>query len=195
MGFEVPLSYTRRNSAITKRLGRLVMRLSGWRFEGNLPDVPKVLISVAPHTTNWDFVVGVMGLWSLDLKLSFIGKHTLFRGWFGTWLRSLGGIPADRRAKRGLVGEVVDAFNGAEKMVLALSPEGTRARDKGFKSGFLHIAYGANVPIVLAYFDFKNQVIGFGPIFYPTGDVESDLEFVVNFYRPIRGKYLKTWQT
>jgi len=195
MAFEAPLSYARRNSAVTKCLGRLMMRLCGWRFEGALPDFPKVLISIAPHSSNWDFVVGVMGLWSMDLKLSFIGKHTLFRGWFGTWLRSLGGIPADRSAKRGLVGEVVDAFNAADRTVLALSPEGTRAPDKGFKSGFLHIAYGANVPILLAYFDFKSRVIGFGPIFYPTGNIESDLEFVIDFYRPIRGKYLKTWQT
>ena len=126
MAFEAPASYSRRNGVITKRIGRMVMRASGWRFEGELPDVPKVLISVAPHTSNWDFVIGVMGLWSLDLKLSFIGKHTLFRGWFGTWLRSLGGIPADRRAKNGLVGAVVAAFDATDRMILALSPEGVR---------------------------------------------------------------------
>jgi 1-acyl-sn-glycerol-3-phosphate acyltransferase len=195
MAFEAPLSYARRNGTITKRIGRTVMRISGWRFEGELPDVPKVLISVAPHTSNWDFVVGVMGLWSLDIKLSFIGKHTLFRGWFGTWLRSLGGIPADRRAKNGLVGDVVAAFNARDHMILALSPEGTRTLDKGFKSGFLHIAYGAKAPVLLAYFDFKNRVIGFGPLFYTTGNIEADLKHVIDFYRPIRGKYLKAWQS
>lgn len=195
MAFEAPFSYARRNGTITKRIGRMVMRISGWRFEGALPDVPKVLISVAPHTSNWDFVVGVMGLWSLDIKLSFIGKHTLFRGWFGTWLRSLGGIPADRRAKNGLVGDVVDAFNATDRMILALSPEGTRTLDKGFKSGFLHIAYGAKAPVLLAYFDFKNRVIGFGPLFYPTGNIDADLKHVIDFYRPIRGKYLKAWQS
>jgi 1-acyl-sn-glycerol-3-phosphate acyltransferase len=190
----VPLSYARRHGVITKRIGELAMRLSGWRFVGELPDVPKVLISVAPHTTNWDFVISVMALWTLDLRLSFIGKHTLFRGWFGTWLRSLGGIPADRRAKNGMVGAVVDAFNESDRMVLALSPEGTRRQDTQFKSGFLHIAQGAKVPILLAYFDFENRVIGFGPLFVPTGDTAADLKTIIDFYRPIRGKYVKAWQ-
>ena len=171
-----------------------MMRLAGWRFTGELPDLPKLVIAVAPHTSNWDFVVGVMALWSLDIKLSFIGKHTLFRGLFGRWLRSLGGIPADRTKAHGLVGEVVDAFNAADRMILALSPEGTRAADKGFKSGFLHIASGANVPIVLAYFDFPNRQVGFGPLFTPSGDTERDMKAVLEFYRPMRGKYLKHWQ-
>ena len=79
----VPASYERRHSVFSKALGRAMMRLSGWHIEGNLPDLPKVVISVAPHTTNWDFVIGVMVLWALDIKISFLGKHTLFRGVFG----------------------------------------------------------------------------------------------------------------
>ena len=170
------------------------MRLAGWRFTGELPDLPKFVIAVAPHTSNWDFVIGVMALWSLDIKISFIGKHTLFHGLFGRWLWSLGGIPADRTQAHGLVGEVVSAFNATDRMILALSPEGTRAAGKGFKSGFLHIANGANVPIVLAYFDFPNRQVGFGPLFTPSGDIERDMQAVLAFYRPIRGKYLKHWQ-
>ena len=175
-------------------IGRVVMRLSGWRFAGQLPEVPKVVIAVAPHTSNWDFVVGIMALWALDIKIAFIGKHTLFRGLFGRWLRSLGGIPADRTKAHGLVGEVVAAFNATDRLILALAPEGTRAADKGFKSGFLHMARGANVPIVLVYFDFPNRTVGFGPLFTPSGDVERDMNEVLDFYRPIRGKYLKNWQ-
>ena len=175
-------------------IGRVVMRLSGWRFAGQLPEVPKVVIAVAPHTSNWDFVVGIMALWALDIKIAFIGKHTLFRGLFGRWLRSLGGIPADRTKAHGLVGEVVNAFKSSDRMILALSPEGTRTLSKGFKSGFLHIAQGANVPIVLAYFDFPNRTIGFGPVFTPSGDVERDMRAILDFYRPVRGRYLKQWQ-
>ena len=170
------------------------MRVTGWRFSGSFPDVPKFIISVAPHTSNWDFVVGVMALWALDIRISFIGKHTLFKGVFGTWLRSLGGIPVDRRKAQGVVGEVVDAFNASEQMIFALAPEGTRQLDKGFKSGFLHMAHGAQVPIVLAYFDFSARTICFGKVFTTTGNVEQDLQTVLAYYRPVRGKYIKDWQ-
>ena len=190
----VPASYARRGGFIAKPLGRLLMRLSGWRFAGDLPDVPKVVISVAPHTTNWDFVVGVMALWALDIKISFLGKHTLFRGLFGRWMRSIGGIPVDRSQSHGIVGETVAAFDRVDRMVLAIAPEGTRQLDKGFKTGFLRIAHDAKAPVLLAYFDFSRKVVGFGPLFMPGGDVDSDMKQILDFYRPIRGKYRKVWQ-
>lgn len=196
--FPIPAQYVRRNAPVANFIGRTAMRLSGWRFAGELPDLPKFVITVAPHTSNWDFVIGVMALFTLDIRLNFIGKHTLFSGFFGSlfgrWLRSLGGIPADRTKAHGLVGEVVDAFKANDRMILALSPEGTRTLSKGFKSGFLHIAQGANVPIVLAYFDFPNRTVGFGPLFVPSGDVARDMKAILDFYRPIRGRYLKQWQ-
>jgi 1-acyl-sn-glycerol-3-phosphate acyltransferase len=192
--FEAPRGYVRRGGHITRWLGRTAMRLSGWRFEGAMPDIPKVLISVAPHTTNWDFVVGVMALWSLDIKLSFIGKHTLFRGVFGRWMRSLGGIAVDRRAAHGVVGTLVDAFNAADRMVLAVAPEGTRALDKGFKNGFLYIAHGAHVPVLLAYFDFSKKTVGFGPLLTTSDDTDADLKKIMAFYQPIRGRFVKDWQ-
>ncbi len=170
------------------------MRVSGWRFDGVFPDVPKLIISVAPHTSNWDFVVGIMALWALDIRISFIGKHTLFVGPFGAWLRSLGGIPVDRSKSHGVVGEVIDAFNASDKMIFALAPEGTRKLDKGFKSGFLHMAHGAQVPIVLAYFDFPGRCICFGKQIRTSGDAERDLQTVLDYYRPVRGKYIKDWQ-
>ncbi len=177
-----------------RALGRAMMRVSGWKFAGALPDVPKVVIAVAPHTTNWDFVIGVMALWTLDLKLSFLGKHTLFRGVFGRWMRSIGGIPVDRSKAHGVVGDAIEAFNANRRLLLAIAPEGTRTLAKGFKSGFLHIANGAQVPVVLAYFDFPNRTIGFGPLITPSGDVDKDLRTILDFYRPIRGKYVKDWQ-
>lgn len=190
----VPASYQRRGGVLTKGLGRLLLRLAGWKFEGTLPDVPKVLVAVAPHTTNWDFIIGVLTLWALDIKISFLGKHTLFKGLFGRWMRSIGGIPVDRSASHGVVGETVRAFAANEQMVLAMAPEGTRQLDKGFKTGFLHIARGAGVPVQLAYFDFSRKVVGFGPMITTTGDVDRDLRTVLDFFRPIRGKYRKVWQ-
>ena len=190
----VPASYARRGGVITKALGKVLMRLAGWRFEGILPDVPKVVISVAPHTTNWDFVIGVLTLWALDIKVSFLGKHTLFRGWFGKWMRSIGGIPVDRSQSHGVVGESAAAFDRAERMVLAIAPEGTRQLDKGFKTGFLRIAYEAKAPVLLVFFDFSRKVVGFGPLFQPSGDIDSDMKKIHDFYRPIRGRYRKVWQ-
>ena len=190
----VPASYARRGGVITKALGSLLLRLAGWRIEGELPDVPKVVIAVAPHTTNWDFVIGVLTLWALDVRISFLGKHTLFRGWFGRWMRSIGGIPVDRSQAHGIVGETVVAFNRVERMVLAIAPEGTRQLNKGFKTGFLHIAHEAKVPVLLAFFDFSRKAVGFGPLFEPSGDVEGDMKKILDFYRPVRGKYRKVWQ-
>ncbi len=190
----VPASYERRGGVLTKAAGRLLLRLAGWRIEGALPDLPKVLVAVAPHTTNWDFVIGVLTLWALDIKISFLGKHTLFKGLFGRWMRSIGGIPVDRSASHGVVGESVRAFAACEKMVLAMAPEGTRQLDKGFKTGFLHIARGAQVPVQLAYFDFSRKVVGFGPLITTTDDPAHDLKRVLDFFRPIRGKYRKVWQ-
>jgi 1-acyl-sn-glycerol-3-phosphate acyltransferase len=190
----IPASYERRGGVLTKAIGRFFYRLAGWKFAGRLPDVPKVVVAVAPHTTNWDFVLGVLVLWALDFKVSFLGKHTLFKGWFGKWMRSIGGIPVDRNAAHGVVGDAVAAIKAADKMVFALSPEGTRKQVAGFKTGFLHIAHGAGVPILLVYFDFANKTVGFGPLVTTTGDTERDIKTIVEFFKPIRGKYVKSWQ-
>ena len=190
----VPVSYARRGGVFSSALGKILMRLSGWRIEGVLPDVPKIVIAVAPHTTNWDFVIGVMVLWALDIKISFLGKHTLFRGMFGKWMRSIGGIPVERESTHGVVGEVVQAFANTDRMVLALTPEGTRRLDRGFRKGFIYIAHGAGVPILLAYFDFSRKVIGFGPMLTPSGDADRDLAKILDFYRPVHGKFRKDWQ-
>ncbi|MEP7156311.1 MAG: 1-acyl-sn-glycerol-3-phosphate acyltransferase [Betaproteobacteria bacterium] len=190
----VPASYQRRGGVVGKALGNFLFHLAGWRIEGDLPDVPKVLIAVAPHTSNWDFIVGVLALLTLDIKISFLGKHTIFRGWFGRWVRSMGGIPVDRAQPHGVVGETVAAFAATDKLVLAMAPEGTRQLDKGFKTGFLRIAHAAQVPVLLAYFDFERRVVGFGPMFTPSGDVDGDMKIILDFYRPMHGKYRKVWQ-
>lgn len=190
----VPASYARRGGVITKALGRLVLRFMGWRFEGVMPDVPKLVVAVAPHTSNWDFVIGALGIWALDIQISFLGKHTLFHGWFGRWVRSIGGIPVDRSQSHGVVGETVAAFDRVDRMVLAIAPEGTRQLDKDFKSGFLHIAYAAKTPVLLAFFDFSRKVVGFGPLIIPSGDAARDMIQIHAFYRPIRGRYRKRWQ-
>jgi 1-acyl-sn-glycerol-3-phosphate acyltransferase len=190
----VPAQYLRRNNAFTRGIGQLMLRVSGWRIVGRLPDVPKLVVSVAPHTSAWDFVIGVMALFALDIRIAFLGKHTLFTGLLSYFIRAIGGIAVDRAKPHGIVGDVIAAINTADKMVFALAPEGTRQLDKGFKTGFLHIAYGAKVPICLTYFDFEKKVVCFGDVLVASGDVSADMEKVIAFYQPVRGRYRKTWQ-
>lgn len=172
---------------MSRWLGRSAFAVGGWQFSGDLPDIRKFVVIVAPHTSNWDFFVGVMALWALDLRLSFLGKHTIFVWPVSAWLRSIGGIPVDRSSAHGFVGEVINAFAGKEQMWFAIAPEGTRKKVEHFRSGFLHIAAGAGVPVVLVYLDFAKRVIGFGPLMNPSLDVAADLAQVEAFYQTVHG--------
>ena len=177
----------RRGGTLAPWIGRWLMMMTGWKFEGTPPDLPRLVIAVAPHTSNWDTVVGVMALWALDLRLSFLAKHTLFVWPASAWLHSIGGIPVDRSAPHGFVGEAIKAFAGKEQMWFALTPEGTRRKVERFRSGFLHIAAGAGVPVVLVYLDFAKRVVGFGPLLNPSVDVAADLAQVEAFYQTVHG--------
>lgn len=163
-------------------IGRLLLGLGGWRFEGTIPDVPRMVLMVAPHTSNWDFLTGVSVKLGLRLGARFVGKHTLFRWPLGSFMRWLGGVPVDRNAAAGFVGEAARAVREADGMVLVIAPEGTRKRAP-WKSGFYRIALAAGVPIVLCGFDYSRRVIFFGPLFTPTGDYERDLAEIRSHYR------------
>jgi 1-acyl-sn-glycerol-3-phosphate acyltransferase len=184
----VGASVPRRGNAATRAFGAFVLRLMRFRLEGEIPDLPKFVIAVAPHTSNWDFIVGAGTMFALDLRLTFIGKHTLFRGPLAPLMRWMGGVPVDRSAPHGLVGEAVRAFDGIERRVLAIAPEGTRSRVERFKSGFLHIARGASVPVLFATLDWGNRVVRLGPLMQPGEDIEADLQRVETFYANVRGR-------
>jgi 1-acyl-sn-glycerol-3-phosphate acyltransferase len=163
----------------------------GWRISGSLPNQSKFVVIAAPHTSNWDFVVGLAAAMALDVDAHWIGKHTIFRWPFGPLMRHLGGIPVNRSATSGLVEQIVERFANSEGFVLGLAPEGTRKHVSRWKSGFYHIAAGAGVPIVCGYFDFEAKEVGIGPVIDPSGDYEADLDMIVRFYAPIRGKRSK----
>ena len=184
LGASVP----RRGSAPVRALGRAVLGVLGWRVTGAVPDLPKFVIAVAPHTSNWDFVVGAATMFALDLKLTFIGKHTLFRWPIAGLMRWMGGVPVDRSAPHGVVGETVNAMAGVEQRVLAIAPEGTRRRGARFKSGFLHIARGANVPVVLASLDYAARCVRLGPSFMPGADIDAELRRVEAFFATVKGR-------
>ena len=168
--------------------GRLLLGVLGWRIEGEMPNLRKFVIAVAPHTSNWDFVVGVAVMFALDLRLSFIGKHTLFAGPFAPILRWMGGVPVDRSSPHGVVGESVRAFAEVDRRVLAIAPQGTRRPVPHFKSGFLHIARGAGVPILLATLDYGTKSVRLGPLVNPAEDVESERERIEAFFSKVKGR-------
>lgn len=165
-----------RGNRFSRRVGRLGMRLlGGWRIEGELPQTRQAIIPVAPHTSNWDFFVGVFVMLALGLKLSFLGKHTIFRFPVNRLLRWLGGIPVDRRAAQGVVGQMVDEFKQRHELILALAPEGTRTKVTEWKKGFVHIAKAAQVPVVPVAMDFSRKVIDIRPAMMITGEIDAEL--------------------
>jgi 1-acyl-sn-glycerol-3-phosphate acyltransferase len=184
LGDQIPL----RGNALARAFGHAVVRLLGWRVEGELPNLPKFVVAVAPHTSNWDFVVGIAVMFALDLRIGFLGKHTLFRWPFGGLMRWMGGIPVDRASPHGVVGDSIAAFSRMERRILAIAPEGTRRQVAHFKSGFLQIARGANVPVLLASLDYEARAVRFGPTFTPGEDVEADRRRTEAFFSTVRGK-------
>lgn len=167
-----------------------IFKLIGWRIEGSLPtDLKKYIIAVAPHTSNWDFVIGVMARSILRLQRGrFLGKDSLFKPPFGWFFRWLGGYPVDRSGKHDMVQQVVAIFNNHDEFILALAPEGTRKKVSKLRTGFYYIALGANVPIIPVGFDFglKQVVIGNG--FVPTGAIDKEIQQLIQFYSVIKGK-------
>jgi 1-acyl-sn-glycerol-3-phosphate acyltransferase len=169
-------------------LAKTLLTLFGWRVEGRMPDAPKCVLIVAPHTSNWDFPVMLALAVALRIKATWMGKHTLFRPPYGWIMRRLGGLPIDRTARNNVVEQAVEWFRTRDRLVLAILPEGTRKRTPYWKSGFYHIAKGANVPIVLGYADFERKVGGIGGVIMPSGDAEADMAMIRDFYIGMVGK-------
>ena len=155
--------------------GRTYLRLSGWKVEGAFPETSKFVAIVAPHTSNWDFPLGLALMFATSLRVSWLGKHSIFKAPFRTFLLRLGGIPVDRRASNGVVGDCVRAFHAAPALLLALAPEGTRKGVSRWKSGFHAIAAGAGVPILPVAFDYRDHVVRLLPLFRPSGNLDLDL--------------------
>ncbi len=165
----------RTHGALTAGFGRWVLTLAGWRFEGGFPDVRKMMLIVVPHTSNWDFLVGLMAKFALRLECRFMAKDSLFWWPFGAFLRQMGGIAIDRAAADDVVMGSVRAYRDRERLILVITPEGTRSRVERWKTGFHRIARAAGVPIVLAVFDYRSKVVRLGPAFDATDDYDGDL--------------------
>jgi 1-acyl-sn-glycerol-3-phosphate acyltransferase len=170
-----------------RALGQAYLGFAGWRIEGAFPTESKYVLIVAPHTSNWDFTLGVAVLFALELRVSWLGKHAIFRAPFKRLLRWMGGIPVNRSASHGVVGECVKAFRDTPALMLALAPEGTRKGVNQWKTGFYRIAVQAGVPIMPVGFDFRTHTVQLMPLFHPTGDLEADLPILQAQYQAVHG--------
>ncbi|MDQ6647347.1 MAG: 1-acyl-sn-glycerol-3-phosphate acyltransferase [Pseudomonadota bacterium] len=172
-----------------RKMCRVVLRLCGWSFVGQFPDVPRAVLIAAPHSSWWDGVWGLLLKVGIGADVKFMGKQELFRGPLGGVLRGVGGMPIDRSGARGVVEQMVDEFAHRDAFWLGIAPEGTRKAVKRWKSGFWHIAHDAGVPLVTAWFNYPDKTIGVGPLFHTSDDMDADLARLREFYAPFRGKH------
>ncbi len=174
---------------MTKFLARKFLELTGCEPEGAPPAVARYVMIAAPHTSNWDLAYLLAIARVLDVKVSWMGKHTLFPWPMGWVMRRLGGIPIRRDRRGNMVQQMAAAFRERESLALVVPAEGTRRYVPYWKSGFYHIARAAEVPIVLGYLDFARKRGGFGPAIQPTGDVRGDMDQIRAFYADKVGKH------
>lgn len=171
-----------------QRLACAVARLARWRFE--IPALPdRCVITGAHHTSGMDFFVGMLALLASGMEIRWAAKDTLFFWPAGPILRSLGGLPVNRRARTNWVARMVETFAASRIFRLAILPEGTRRFTDHWKTGFYHIARLAGVPIVFAFADYERRVVGWGPSLMPTGDIEADFEVIREFYAGIHPRF------
>jgi 1-acyl-sn-glycerol-3-phosphate acyltransferase len=171
-------------------IARGLLGLYGWKVVGVIPEGLKRCVLIgAPHTSNWDFPVTILAGFALKMKVRWLGKDSLFNGVPGLFCQVTGGIPIDRSGAKDTVNQVVGVFKNHEKIFLTLSPEGTRGKTEFWRSGFYHIAKGAQVPILLGFVDYKHKVAGIGKVFAPAGNLLDDMKEIREFYSTVNAKY------
>jgi len=164
------------------------LRLGGWKMIGDWPDLPKAVLLAAPHTSNWDGfnMLAAAGWYRIDLK--WMGKKELTTGPLGGLVRAAGCVPVDRDGRNDMVTQMAEAFGQTDNMILAISPEGTRAKTPGWRSGFYHIAHKAGVPVIFSVLDYGTRTIRISGFLFPSGDYEADLVTIRSHYQTARGK-------
>lgn len=165
---------------------KLIMRLLGWRIQDTLPYRQKCVICVAPHTSNWDFVIGQLAYASIGRRSCFLMKKEWFIFPLGLFFKTIGGIPVNRGKTTSLSKRMINFFRQSEQLNLAITPEGTRSPNKNWHTGFLHIAEGAYVPIQCGVIDYSRKCVSINKEFTTTGDVDSDMQRVKDYFKEYR---------
>lgn len=170
-------------SRVVWRLLRALYHWKGYTLVNHPPHLPRFILVGAPHTSNWDFIYFAGAVQEVGISPRFIGKHTLFKWPMTRFMYDMGGMPINRASPRGYVNAVVDQVKAADQIALVIAPEGSRSSDGRWRSGFYHIATGANVPIVCAWVDEESGRAGFSEAIEPSGDFHADLARIAAFYR------------
>ena len=185
---QIPEQFRASHPILLQKIGKFFLKITGWKFKGDIPRSDRIILVAGPHTSNWDFLLALAFIFGLNLNVFWIGKHTLFKNGFSKIMRKLGGIPVDRASPELLMNEVSHIVKKQKGVIIAISPEGTRKKVERLKSGFLRIAKTTNSQILLAGIDFESKLIHLGKLFQPSGNTESDLLNVHNYFRQFKGK-------
>lgn len=186
LGLLVP----KRGGKVTPIVAAWLLKIAGWRTVGDIPNIPQAVVLALPHTSNVDGIYAIPSLFALDLKISIMGKHTLFKvPVLAQLLRWIGIIPIDRGNKGSVLQASIDKFKTGEPLFLGLSPEGTRKYTESWKTGFYYLALGAHVPILPVALDYKTKEVRFLSLVQPTGDIEADLLKIYSQYRGVMPRH------
>jgi 1-acyl-sn-glycerol-3-phosphate acyltransferase len=172
-----------------RALSAALLRLFGWRMVYAPPPVAKAVIIIYPHTSNWDFPLGLLFRYASGMPIHWVGKDTLFRWPFAALFHRLGGIPVNRRERTGFVANMTNEFACHESFYLAIAPEGTRRYTSSLKSGFYRVALSAKVPLALGFFDYVRREIGIAGYLTLCGDENADLAQIAAAYADRHGKH------
>ena len=185
---ELPRSLPRLGNAFTRWLGRVLLRGGGWRVGGCLPDEPRLIVIAAPHTSNWDWVVAMCAMLALGVRINYLIKDSLFVWPLSLLLRTSGGIAIDRSMPAGVVEDVAARLRAVPRMVMVITPEGTRSRVETWKTGFLRVAELARLPVVPVAWHYPDRLIHIGQPFVLSGDHERDIAAIRAYYRQFTGR-------
>lgn len=189
---QIPKSFRAYRPKILQWLGRFVLSSLGWKVHGKISDEfneKKLVVIVAPHTSNWDGILGVAAIAGLDARISFIGKDAAFKYGLGAFLRYMGGIPIDRSNPGGVINDAIEKIKRLNGTLLGMSPEGTRSKVEAWKTGFLRIAQGIDAKIIPASICFSKKEILLGKVFTPTGDNKKDIRDLQEYYKVFTAKH------
>jgi len=169
-------------------IAKFILRIWGFKITGDYPHhIPKKIIAAVPHTSNWDFPIGLLLRSALKTRIDFVGKDSLFKPPFGWIFKAMGGVPIDRSKSNNFVDGTVNIINEREFFTLNIAPEGKRKKVEKLKTGFYYIALKAEIPIILCKFDWGNKIIDFRDPFYPTGNIDEDMKIIDDYFRGTKG--------
>ncbi len=171
-------------------ISSFILKILGWKVTGDFNHgLKKTITIVLPHTSNWDFPLGMLTQWSTHQKIGFVIKHSWMKvPVIGFLLKKMGATPIDRSKKNNLVDNLVKSYQDEDELNICFTPEGTRKKVTRLRTGFYHVAKKANIPIIMVKFDYKNKIVAFRSPFYPTNDKEQDFEIIEAYYKDVEGK-------